>query len=93
MRCKCWKIAVTWHTPTVGIEPMAPSPSRSTVRRTNHCATAPFPKKNGLDAVYIMRRLPRHGSLARCYHRHCPTLLPLKTALLLQPYRLHLQPS
>ena len=47
----CWKIAVNWHTPTVGIEPTAPPPSRSTVRRTNHCATAPFPKKNG----YIMQ--------------------------------------
>ena len=40
---------------------------------TTACATASFPKKNGLDAAYIMRRLPRHGSLARCYHRHCPT--------------------
>ena len=74
-RChQCWKIAVDWHTPTVGIEPTAPPPSRLAVRHTNHCATAPFPKKNGLDAAYIMRRLPRHGSLARCYHRHCPTL-------------------
>ena len=40
-----------------------------------------------------MRRIPRHGSFARCCHRRCPTLLPLKTALLLQPHRLHLQPS
>ena len=45
-RChQCWKIAVNWHTPTVGIKPTAPPPSRSTVRRTNHCATAPFPKR------------------------------------------------
>ena len=75
----CWKIAVDWHTPTAGMEPTAPPPRRSAVRHTNHCATAPFPKKNGLDAAYIMRRLPRYGSLARCYHCHRPTLLPLKT--------------
>ena len=89
----CWKIAVDWYTPTMGIEPTAPPLSHSAVRRTNHCATGPFPKKNGLNAVYIMHRLPRHGSLARCYHHRCPTLVPLKTALLLQPCRLHLQPS
>ena len=70
----CWKIAVDWHMPTMGIEPTTPPPSRLAVRHTNHCATAPFPQKNGLDAAYIMRRLPRHGSLARCYHRHCPTI-------------------
>ena len=89
----CWKIAVNWHTSTVGIEPTAPPPSRSAVRRTNYCATAPFPKKNSLDVAYIMRHLLRHDSFARCYHRCCPTLLLLKTALLLQLYRLHLQPS
>ena len=46
---------------TVRIEPMAPPPSRLAARRTNHCATAPFPKKSGLDATYLMRHLPRHG--------------------------------
>ena len=41
----CWKIAADWHTPTVGIESMAPPPSHSAVQYTNHCATAPFPKR------------------------------------------------
>ena len=40
----CWKIAVDWHTPTVGIETTALPPSRSAIRHTNHCATAPFPR-------------------------------------------------
>ena len=38
--------------PTVGIEPTAPPPSRSAVQHTNHYTTAPFQKKNGLDAAY-----------------------------------------
>ena len=74
-RChQFWKIAVYWHTSTVGIEPTAPPPSRSAVRHTYHCATAPFLNKNGPDTAYIMRPFPRHGSLARCYHHHCPTV-------------------
>ena len=44
-KSNCWKLAVDWHTPTVGIEPTAPPPSRSAVRHTNHCAIAPFPKR------------------------------------------------
>ena len=68
-----WKIAVNWQTPTVGIEPTAPPPSRSAVRPSDALRHSTISKKNGLDAAYIMRRLPRHGSLARCYHRHCPT--------------------
>ena len=59
----------------MGIEPTALLPSRSAVRRTNYCATALFPKKNGLNAAYIMRSLLRHSFFARCYHRRCPTLL------------------
>ena len=63
----------------VGIEPTVPPPSRSAVRHTNHCATAPFPKKNGLDAAYIMRRLSRHGSFATVaaqqYHGRCKSEL------------------
>ena len=49
------------------IEPTAPPPIRSAVRCTNHFATAPFPKKNGLGVGHIMRRLPRHSSLAKYY--------------------------
>ena len=69
------KTVVNWHTPTVGIEPIAPPPSHSAVRRTNYCTTTPFRKKNGLGIAYIMRHLPQHRSLARCYHRCYQTLL------------------
>ena len=39
------KTAVYGHSPMVGIELTAPPPSHSAVRRTNRCATAPFPKR------------------------------------------------
>ena len=71
-RChQCWKNAVHWHKPTE-LKLTAPPPSRSILRRTNNCATESFPK-NGLDAAYVMRRLPRYGSLTKWYHRRCPT--------------------
>ena len=42
-RChQFWKIAVDWHTPTVGIEPTAPPPSHSAVQHTDCRHTKTF---------------------------------------------------
>ena len=73
-RChQCWKIAVDWHTPTVGIEPSASPPSHSAVRHTNHCATAPLPKKMVWTQLILCAVYRDTVLTARCYHHHCPT--------------------
>ena len=59
------------------IEFTIPPPSCSAIRCTNNCAAVPF-QKNSLGVAYIVRRLLRHGSLARYYQRRCPTLSPLR---------------
>ena len=68
----CWKTRSRLALKDGGDQTHDTFASLSTVQRTNHCTRA-IPKKNGLNKTYIMRRLPRLGSLTRGYQRRCPT--------------------